>query len=79
MLQRKSVYITTSRIASQICNHFFRCYLNPENGKFIFAFIVPVIVIFIVNCGFFIMAATILWRQQRKHTSDNKTTQIKYM
>ena len=46
--------------------------MNPET-KFIWAFIAPVIVIFLANIGFFIMAATIMWRHQKKQ----KDKQIK--
>ena len=46
---------------------FYRCFLNPEN-HFIWMFIAPAMLIFLANIGFFIMAATIMWRHQKKLT-----------
>jgi len=43
--------------------YYFRCFLKTDT-HFIWAFIAPVIVIFLANIGFLIMAAVIMWRQQ---------------
>ena len=56
--------------------HFFRCFLNPSTG-FIWAFIAPVMVIFLVNCGFYTMAITIMCKQQRRLKKTNLTI-LKY-
>ncbi len=46
------------------------CFLNPDTN-FIWAFIVPVVVIILINIGFFIMAAIIMWRHSKN--LDDKT------
>ena len=43
------------------------CFLNTETN-FIWAFIAPVIVIILINVGFFIMAAIALWRHNKRQT-----------
>ena len=48
-----------------------RCFLRTDT-HFIWAYIGPVILMFIANIGFFIMAASITWRHQMK---DNKSLQ----
>ena len=48
-----------------------RCFLNPET-KFIWAFIAPVIVIILLNVGFFVMAAVVIWRHNKKKGNSNK-------
>ena len=55
--------------------HSFRCYLNPSTG-FIWALIAPVIAIILINCGFFIMAITIIRRHQKKK-NDSKINTFK--
>ena len=40
---------------------------------FIWAFISPVILIFLTNIGFLIMAAVIMWRQQKKRNIKQKS------
>ena len=45
------------------------CFLYSGTG-FVWAFIAPVILIILVNTGFFIMAATIMWRHQKKQSKD---------
>ncbi len=54
------------------------CFLNPDT-KFIWAFIVPVVVIILINIGFFIMAATIMWRHQKKEIDKTKIQNIRYV
>lgn len=54
-----------------IAHLYFRCFLNPYN-HFKWSLIVPVIFIFLINTGFFIMAATIMWRHQKKQTEKSK-------
>ena len=41
---------------------------------FIWAFIGPVILIFLTNIGFLIMAAVIMWRQQKKRNINKKSS-----
>ena len=43
------------------------CFLNRDTN-FIWAFIAPVIVIILINVGFFIMAAIAMWKHHKKHT-----------
>ena len=47
--------------------------MSPEK-HFVWVFIVPATLIFLTNIGFFIMAATIMWRHQNKMTEKNKMT-----
>ena len=44
---------------------------------FIWAFIGPVILIFLTNIGFLIMAAVIMWRQQKKRNIQTKSSDVK--
>ena len=44
---------------------FYRCFLNPTTD-FIWAFILPVLVIILVNVGFLVMAAVTLWQHKKK-------------
>ncbi len=55
----------------------FSCFLNPGT-KFIWAFIVPVVVIILINIGFFIMAATIMWRHQKKQNDKTHIQNIRW-
>lgn len=50
---------------------FFSCFLNAET-HFIWSFIAPVMVIILINIGFFVMAAVRLWQQRKKKTKDGK-------
>ena len=43
------------------------CFLNTQT-HFIWAFITPVIVIILINVGFFIMAAITMWKHSKKQT-----------
>ena len=43
------------------------CFLNTETN-FIWAFIAPVIVIILINVGFFIMAAIAMWRHNKRQS-----------
>ena len=43
---------------------------------FIWAFIGPVILIFLTNIGFLIMAAVIMWRQQKKRNIQQKSGDV---
>ena len=54
----------------------FRCFLNPTT-HFIWAFIVPVLVIILVNIGFFIMAAVILWQHKKKQVRKMNRKHVK--
>ena len=56
----------------QLHNHFFSCFLNPST-HFIWAFIAPVIVIILINVGFFIMAAVTIWRHHERKGGDTRT------
>ena len=49
--------------------------MSPEK-HFVWVFIVPATLIFLTNIGFFIMAATIMWRHQKKITENNKITRF---
>ena len=50
------------------CIHF-RCFLSPVGG-FIWSFLAPVVLIFIINFGFFIMAACISWQKHSKRAKN---------
>ena len=52
-----------------------RCFLNPET-KFIWAFILPVLVIILVNIGFFIMAAIVMWKHRKRQTGEMKRKDV---
>ena len=52
-------------------NLFYSCYLNPMTS-FVWSFIVPVILILLVNVGFFIMAMVIKYRHQKRQQSKGK-------
>ncbi len=47
------------------------CFLRPDS-YFVWVFIAPVILILLVNIGFFIMAGVIMWRHQKKQTDNSK-------
>ena len=47
--------------------------MSPDK-HFVWVFIVPATLIFLANIGFFIMAATIMWRHQKKIKENNKMT-----
>ena len=51
----------------------YRCFLSPEE-HFVWVFIVPATLIFLTNIGFFIMAATTMWRHQKKMKENKKYT-----
>lgn len=53
----------------------YRCYLNPATN-FIWAFIVPVILIILANIGFFIIAATIMWKHQMRNREKSKVDNV---
>jgi hypothetical protein len=53
-----------------------RCFLNPRL-HFIWAFIVPVVLLFFLNCVFFVIAATITWRQQKMMPEKKNTEKIR--
>ena len=55
---------------------FYSCFMNPET-KFIWAFIAPVIVIFLTNIVFFIMAATIMWLHKKGKNNHMNASHIK--
>ena len=57
-------FLGTSTFHSYFCS----CFLNPDS-YFIWALIAPVIVIILINVGFFIMAAIALWRHNKRQTS----------
>ena len=44
--------------------------------KFIWAFIGPVTLIFLTNIGFLIMAATIIWRQKKKRSNKQTSSDV---
>ena len=46
------------------------------DSHFIWAFIGPVILIFLTNIGFLIMAAVIMWRQQKKRNIQQKSSDV---
>ena len=50
--------------------------MNPGTG-FIWAFIVPVLAIILLNIGFFIMAAVVMWRHKRKQVGKMKRKHVK--
>ena len=52
-----------------------RCFLRPDN-YFIWAFITPVVLIFIINVCFLVMAAKIMWNQQRKREIKKKSHKV---
>jgi len=43
------------------------CFLNPGT-KFIWSFIVPVIIILLTNIAFLIMAAILMWKHKKRQT-----------
>lgn len=55
---------------------FCRCFLNP-GSHFIWAFIVPVLLVFFITFGFFVMAAAIMWRQQKRIVEKKLAKKIK--
>ena len=44
--------------------------------RFIWAFIRPVMLVFLTNIGFLIMAAVIMWRQQKKGNINKKSSEL---
>ena len=52
------------------------CFLNPAT-HFIWAFIVPVLVILFINIDFFIMAAIVMWRHKKKQVGEMKRKEIR--
>ena len=61
----------------QLHNYFCcSCFLNPST-HFIWAFIAPVIVIILINVGFFIMAAVTIWRHHERKGGDTRTKHVK--
>lgn len=54
----------------------FRCFLNPGT-KFVWAFIAPVIVIFLLNIGFLVMAAIVMLNHKRKKRGELNRKDIK--
>ncbi len=60
------------------CFLSFRCYLEPHRG-FIWAFIAPVILIFLANICFFIMAVDIMWKHQQKRKEISKISNMKHL
>ena len=48
------------------------CFLNTETN-FIWAFVAPVIVIILINVGFFIMAAIAMWIHNKRQTGGEMT------
>ena len=66
MTMRK--YLLALLGTSTFHSYFCSCFLNPDT-YFIWAFIAPVIVIILINVGFFIMAAIALWRHNKRQAS----------
>ena len=54
----------------------YSCYLNPETS-FIWSIIAPVILIFISNIGFFIMAIVIMYKHQKRQHTEVKAHKVK--
>ena len=52
-----------------------RCFLKTDNF-FIWAFIGPVVLIYLANIGFFIMAASIMWRHQMEQSHQKRLQNI---
>ena len=52
-----------------------RCWLNPYT-HFVWTFIVPVLVVLLVNVGFFIMVLVIMNRHAKTRTKTNKARYI---
>ena len=54
-------------------SHFIcSCFLNPGT-HFIWAFILPMVIIILVNVGFLVMAAVTLWRHKKKRVGKMST------
>ena len=49
--------------------------MNPHT-KFIWAFILPVLLIILVNIGFFIMAAIVMWKHRKRQTGEMKRKDV---
>ncbi len=61
----------------RLCCFFFnecRCFLRTDN-YFIWAFIAPVIIIFVCNFILLTMAAVIMWKQQKKRKINAESNQ----
>lgn len=54
-----------------------RCFLNPKTG-FIWAFIVPVVLIQLTNLVLLIMAATIMWQHTKKQKGKMDAKQVRH-
>ena len=54
------------------------CYLN-HSTSFVWSLLVPVILIFLANIGFFIMAIVIMYRHQKRQNTDDKKHKIKWV
>ena len=52
------------------------CYLSPHIS-FVWSLLAPVILIFLANIGFFIMAIVIMYRHQKRQNIDDKKQKIK--
>ena len=59
----------------EVLHIVFRCFLSPVGG-FIWSFLAPVILIFIINFGFFIMAAWISWQKHSKRAENKKLSLV---
>ena len=65
-------YVTVSLIFSK------RCFLNPEN-KFIWAFILPVVVIIVMTFVLFIIVVRVMWKHQKKMTDKSTPKKVWYV
>ena len=54
------------------------CYLSHRTS-FVWSLLVPVILIFLANIGFFIMAIVIMYRHQKRQNTDDKKHKIKWV
>ena len=54
----------------------YRCFLNPKS-HFIWAFILPVIVIILINAVLFVIVARVMWKHQRKVSEKSKLGNVK--
>ena len=63
-------------VATHIHYILCSCYLNAESS-FIWSIIAPVILIFIANIGFFIMAVVIMNRHERRQNTKNRVQKIR--
>ena len=63
-------YVHYATMYIEVLHTIFRCFLSPVGG-FKWSFLAPVILIFIINFGFFIMAARISWLQHTKRAKSS--------